>query len=74
MVKTLTPVGNGLGLIIDAPILEQLGIDRGTPLEIKIQGQGILIQPVGQEHRTRVLEAAERVMEVHEETLRKLAQ
>lgn len=73
MTKTLTEVGDGLALIIEKPILDRLKIDRDTPLEVTTDGKGILIRPVESDHRARVLEAAERVMDIHEETLRKLA-
>jgi hypothetical protein len=46
MIKTLRPVGNSLGLIIDRPILELLGIDRRTPLRITTDGKVLYIEPV----------------------------
>jgi hypothetical protein len=46
MIKTLRPVGNSLGLIIDRPILELLGIDRGTPLRLTTDGKVLHIEPV----------------------------
>ena len=46
MIKTLTAVGNSLGLIIDKPILELLGIDKDTLLEVKTDGEGLIIRPV----------------------------
>jgi antitoxin component of MazEF toxin-antitoxin module len=73
MVKTLTPVGNGLGLIIEPALLERFHINSDTPLEVTIEGEGIFIRPVERQHRDRVVAAAERVMDIHEETLRKLA-
>jgi antitoxin MazE len=74
MTKTLTSIGNSLGLIIDRPILDLLKIDKNTPLEVTTDGKGLYIRPAEMDHRTKVLEAAETVMSVHEETLRKLAQ
>ena len=47
MIKTLRPVGNSLGLIIDRPILELLGIDRQTQLHLKTDGKILYIEPVG---------------------------
>ncbi len=47
MIKTLRPVGNSLGLIIDRPILELLGIDRDTQLQITTDGKILYIEPVG---------------------------
>ena len=46
MIKTLRPVGNSLGLIIDRPILELLGIDRQTQLRLTTDGRVLHIEPV----------------------------
>jgi hypothetical protein len=46
MIKMLRPVGNSLGLIIDRPILELLGIDRRTPLRVRTDGKVLYIEPV----------------------------
>ena len=73
MTKTLTAIGNSLGLIIERPILDLLKIDRDTPLEITTDGKGLYIKPVDSEHRDQVLEVAERVMDIHKDTLKKLA-
>ncbi|RME59785.1 hypothetical protein D6779_03485 [Candidatus Parcubacteria bacterium] len=48
MRKRLTPVGNSLGLIIEKPILNLLGIDRNTELEITTDGRRLVIQPAAQ--------------------------
>jgi antitoxin component of MazEF toxin-antitoxin module len=47
MIKTLTPIGNSLGLIIDRPILNLLNIDRDTALEISTDGKTLTIRPAG---------------------------
>jgi antitoxin MazE len=74
MTKTLTTIGNSLGLIIDKPILELLRIDKDTPLEIETDGKALIIRPVRKEdRRSRVGKAAEKMMDAHDETLRKLA-
>jgi antitoxin MazE len=73
MIIKLTPIGIDLGLVIDQKFLELLHIDRNTPLQITVDGNGLRIRPVESEHQARVLEAAEQVMDLHEETLRKLA-
>ena len=74
MIKKLTAIGNSLGLIIERPILELLRIDRDTPLEVRTDGEALIIRPARGEHRARVRRAAERMMDSHDETLRKLAQ
>ena len=74
MTKTLTAIGNSLGLIIERPILDLLKIDRDTPLEITTDGKGLYIKPAASDHQSRVHEVSEHVMNIHEETLKKLAQ
>ncbi|MHB8875814.1 MAG: AbrB/MazE/SpoVT family DNA-binding domain-containing protein [Myxococcaceae bacterium] len=74
MKRTLTPIGDGLGLVIDRSLLELLHIDRETVLEIRSDGRTLVIEPVDRDGRKRkVLAAAERVMKAHDATLRKLA-
>jgi len=74
MVKTLSAIGNSLGLIIERPILDLLNIDRETKLEVRTDGEALIIRPIREDHRTRVLQAAERLMDQHDDTLRKLAE
>jgi len=73
MIKKLSAIGNSLGLVIERPILDLLGITKDTPLEIKTDGEALIIRPVklGKKERSRGL--TKRMMVVHEKTLRKLA-
>jgi antitoxin MazE len=73
MQKKLTPIGNSLGLVIEKPILDLLNIDRNTELEVRTDGVGLTIRPVATTRRARVREAAERAMDNHDDTFRKLA-
>jgi antitoxin MazE len=72
MRKRLSAIGNSLGLVIEKPILELLHIDRDTELDMSTDGQRLIITPV-QQRRAKVLAAAKRVMDAHDETFRKLA-
>jgi len=74
MIKKLTAIGNSLGLIIERPILEILRIDRETSLEVRTDGEALIIRPVREEHRARVRAATEQTMDSHDEALRKLAE
>jgi antitoxin MazE len=74
MIKKLTAIGSSLGIIIEQPILELLDIDQDTPLEVRTDGESLIIRPAPREKRERVREAAERLMARHDETLKKLAQ
>ncbi len=60
MRKRLTPIGNSLGLIIEKPILNLLGIDRNTELEITTDGKRLVIQPVGAERAAPAAKSASR--------------
>lgn len=75
MVKKLSAVGNSLGLIIERPILELLDITKDTPLEIKTDGEALIIRPVRKaaSEMERVVAAANELMDAHDETYRKLA-
>ena len=73
MIKKLTAVGNILGLRIERPILELFNIDKDTPLEIRTDGEGLIIRPVTPSKKVRVRAAAGRMLKAHDETLRKLA-
>lgn len=73
MIKKLTAIGNSLGIIIERPILELLDIDRTTPLEVRTDGEALIIRPVRDDHDARVKKSAKRMMDLHDEAFRKLA-
>jgi antitoxin component of MazEF toxin-antitoxin module len=73
MHKRLTAVGNSLGLIIERPILDLLGINRDTDLDMQTDGNGLIIRPI-RDARSRKLKAASKeVMKAHDETFSKLS-
>jgi len=75
MIKQLSKIGNSLGVIIERPILELLKIDRDTPLEVRTDGEGLIIRPLREQERAdRVRAAAERAADTHAEAFEKLAQ
>lgn len=45
MIKTLTRHGNSYALIIDKPILELLQIEPDTPIEIRTDGDVLVLAP-----------------------------
>jgi antitoxin component of MazEF toxin-antitoxin module len=71
--KKLSQIGNSLGLVIDKPILDLLSIDRETELEIRTDGESLIISPRRSARQKRVSEAVKRTMKNHDATLRKLA-
>ena len=55
MLKTLTRTGNSLALVLDRPLLEAVGIDESTKLEVSTDGDVIVISPVRSKKRTKKL-------------------
>jgi antitoxin MazE len=78
MRKNLSAIGNSLGIVIEKPILELLGITRDTELEVTTDGTRLIVEPVRDAEtkgrRGRVGAATKRVMKNHDRTLRRLAE
>ena len=75
MIQKLSKHGDDLALVIDRSILEQLGIDESTPLEISTDGQVLVVSPAQDaEHRKKFEEALEEGNRRYEQTLRRLAE
>jgi hypothetical protein len=73
MTTKLKRIDGDLALILEPRTLEALGIDEGTSLEVFADETGIHIRRTADEHRERVLTSARRMMDIHDETFRKLA-
>ena len=73
MRKKLSAIGNSLGIVIEKPILELLEIDRETELDMRTDGERLIIEPVRGAKRAKVKAAVQRAMSAHDATLRKLA-
>jgi antitoxin MazE len=58
MVKRLTRTGNSFALVLDKPLLEQLGIDEDTPLELSTNGDVLVVTPVRDRAREKKLKKA----------------
>ena len=52
MRKKLTRTGNSLALVLDKQLLDRVGIDADTPLEVSTNGQVIVVSPVRDHRRT----------------------
>ena len=59
--------------MLESSILISMGINQNTPLEVTTEGRSLIVRPAAVSHEDRVLEAAECVMSIHAETLKKLA-
>jgi antitoxin component of MazEF toxin-antitoxin module len=75
MVKTLQRHGNSQALVIDRTLMDALGIDSDTPLQITISGNSLIVTPV---HvgigREKVEEAMDRLRPRYGEMLKRLAE
>jgi antitoxin component of MazEF toxin-antitoxin module len=75
MRKSLICHGNNLALVIEKPMLEVLGINEETLLEITTDGYSIIITPVKDKSRKKLVrEAVEKAKKKHHEALKKLAE
>ncbi len=75
MIKKLQKHGNSQALVIDKPIMEALGIDSDTPLQVTVSGNSLVITPVNVGiGRERVLEAIEKLRPRYGEMLERLAE
>ncbi len=45
MVKTLKKHGNSQALVIEKSILDAMGIDADTPLQVTVSGQTLIVTP-----------------------------
>jgi antitoxin MazE len=53
MKKKLTRTGNSVALVLDKPLLEQLGIDENSEVEISTDGDVLVMTPVRDQVRRR---------------------
>lgn len=65
MVKRLSRSGNSLALVIDRPLLEALGIDADTELELSTDGDVLVVTPLRDKARRK--QVADLVAEAHEQ-------
>jgi len=63
MLKKLTRTGNSLALVLDKALLDQMGIDAHTQLEVSTDGRVIVISPVRDKRRMARVKAL--VAEAH---------
>lgn len=75
MRKHLTKIGNSLGVVLDRPLLDQLGVDAETELEISSDGSVILIAPVRSKKRdAKLKKVTDRVFDTYAGAFKKLAE
>lgn len=57
MTKKLARHGNSRALVIEKPILDLLGIDDNTTLQIYTDGESLILTPVTAEERSKEIRA-----------------
>lgn len=74
MIRTLKKHGNSMALVIEKPIMEALGIQADTPLQVTLSGNTLMVTPthvgVGQE---RVEQALKKMRRRYGAMLKRLA-
>jgi antitoxin component of MazEF toxin-antitoxin module len=79
MAKKLTKHGNSLALIIDKPVLDILGIDNKTELEMIVMGDTLIIKPrksntkANKKRQESIAKTASDIMDKYESVFKKLA-
>ena len=75
MRKKLTKTGNSLALVLDKDLLERLGIDASTPLEVSTDGDVVIVSPIrGRKRDARLKETLARAHQRYAGVFRKLAE
>jgi len=76
MIKKLTRQGNSTALVIEKPLMEMLGMEPESMVEVHTNGHSLLITPVAPhtlERRQAFLKAMAKVDKVAAPMLRRLA-
>lgn len=75
VIKHLTKHGNSLALVIEKPILDLLGIDADTPLEVKTDGDELTVSPVRDDQsRAEFKKSWDRVRRRHAKAFKRFAE
>jgi antitoxin MazE len=75
MKKKLTRTGNSVALVLDKPLLEQLGLDENSEVELSSNGDVLVITPVRTAARERKFrKAVEKINSRYAGLFRRLAE
>lgn len=74
LTKRLTKIGNSRAIIIDKPVLDVLGIEDDTEIQLVMENGALVLRPAPvTERQMKFRTAQKRIVEKHGETFRKLA-
>ena len=75
MKKKLTRSGNSVALVLDKPLLEQLGLEENAEVELSTNGDVLVVTPVRDVVRQRRFrKSAEKITEKYAGLFRRLSQ
>jgi len=75
MKKKLTRTGNSVALVLDKPILDALGIDENTLVEVSTNGDVLVMTPVRDKAREKKFsKAVEKINRKYAGLFKKLAE
>jgi antitoxin MazE len=75
MLKKLTKIGNSVGVILDRPLLERLGLDESSEVEVSTDGSVILLSPKRDPRReARLKEVSDWMFDTYAGAFKKLAE
>jgi antitoxin MazE len=75
MKKKLTRTGNSVALVLDKPLLEQLGLDESSEVEISTNGDVMVVTPVRSAAREKKFrKSAEKIAGKYAGLFRRLAE
>lgn len=72
LTKRLSRVGNSAGLTFDRAILKQVGWEVGIEVEIRVEGEQLVLRPSRYAEREEVIASAKRMVARHGKSLDKL--
>jgi antitoxin component of MazEF toxin-antitoxin module len=73
LVVKVTRHGYSSGIVLDQPILEQVGWDTGTEVEVRVEGEAIIITRHHHATQDDFEAAADTVFKRHAKSLERLA-
>lgn len=71
MIKKFSKHGNSLAVLIDKPILDLLGMDENTHINIKTDGTNIIIEPIKSPHQVPIISQDSKTQKKYEELIEK---
>lgn len=71
MIKKFSKYGNSLAILIDKPILDLLGMDENTRINIKTDGTNIILEPIKNPKETPIISQDPKTQKTYEELIEK---